>query len=76
MKTTVIPIVIGALVTVTKGQIKGLETWKQENKGRPSKLLHCYDRPEYWEDSWRLEEICCHSNFSRKPVANAGVKNS
>ena len=24
----------------------------------------CRDRPEYWEESWRLEEICCHSDPS------------
>ena len=49
------------------------------NKGeewRPSKLLHCRERPEYWEESWRLEETCCHSNFRERPSANVDVKNS
>ena len=41
-----------------------------------SKLLHCWDRPEYWEESWILEETCCHSNSSEKSIANSGVKNS
>ena len=31
---------------------------------------------EYWEESWRLEETCCHSDSSEKPSASAGVKNS
>ena len=43
---------------------------------RPSKQQHYWRRPEYWEESWRLEETCCHSNFSEKPSANADVKNS
>ena len=59
----VLPIVIGALVT------EGYE-WK------PSKLEHCWDRPEYWEGTWRLEETCYHSTSSERPTANADVKNS
>ena len=34
------------------------------------------DRPEYWEESWRVEENCCHSNSSEKQSADADVKNS
>ena len=33
-------------------------------------------RPEYWEESRRLEETCCHSNTSERPSVNADVKNS
>ena len=33
------------------------------------------ERAEYWEESWRLEETCCHSNFSERPSAYAHVKN-
>ena len=51
-------------------------TWKWEEEWRPSKLQHYWDRLEYWEESWRLEESCCHSNSSGKPSANAGLKNS
>ena len=36
MKVTIIPIVIGAFGTVTKG----LRTWKLADEWRPSKLLH------------------------------------
>ena len=43
---------------------------------RLSKLQHCWDRPEYWEEPWKLEETCYHSNSSEKLSANAGVKNS
>ena len=40
MQVTIIPIVIGALGTVTKGLLKGLFTWKLADEWRPSKLLH------------------------------------
>ena len=43
--------------------------------GEWSNQQYCWDRPEYIEDSRRLEETCCYSDFSRKPSANAGVKN-
>ena len=91
MKVTEIPILNGALGTVTKGLVPGLEhleirgrvktlqdwkTYKSKDKWRPFKLQHYKDRPEYWEESWRLEETCCHSNSSEKPSANADVKNS
>ena len=55
MKMTVIPIVIGALGTVTKWLVKG-----------PPQLQYYWNQPEYWEESWRLEETCCHSN----PMSN------
>ena len=45
-------------------------------KWKPSKLQYYWDRLEYREESWRLEETCSHSNSSEKPSANAGVKNS
>ena len=31
---------------------------------RPSRLQHYEDWPEYWEESWILEDTCCHSNSS------------
>ena len=75
-KEKVIPIVITALDTVTEGLIKRLEDLEIRGRVGPFKLLHYWDRPEYWEDSWRLEGTCCHSNLSERPSANAGVKNS
>ena len=39
------------------------------------KVIH-WGRPEYWDESWRLEETCCHPNSSEKPSANTDVKNS
>ena len=37
------------------------------------KLQHYWDRPEYWEESWKLEGTCYHSDFCGKPSANTGV---
>ena len=44
--------------------------------GEHPKLQHYWERPEYWEESWRLEETCCHSNSSERPSVSADVKNS
>ena len=73
MQVTIISIVIGAFGTVTKGLLKGL---KLDDEWRTSKLLHYWERPEYWEESWRLEETCCHSDFYEKASSYADVKNS
>ena len=62
-KVTVIPNLSGALGTVTNGLIQGLE-----DEWRSSTLLHYWDRPEYSEVSWRLEETCCPSNYSGKTI--------
>ena len=43
---------------------------------RPSKLLYYQDRPEYCDESLRLEVTCCYSDSSERPLANSGVKNS
>ena len=58
MKFTVIPIVIGELGTVPKGQEKSLK--ELEIRGK--------DQQEYLEESWRFEETCCHSDFNEKPL--------
>ena len=78
MKVTIIPIVIGAFGTVTKGLLKGLEDL--EVGGR----VETYPNNSIIEDGQntekspekRLEETCCRSNFSERPSANADVKNS
>ena len=67
---------IGAFDTVTKGLLKGLEELELAAEWRPSKQKHYWKRPEYWEESWRLEETWCHSISSERPSAYADVKNS
>ena len=51
MKVTVKPIVTGVHGFVTKGLVRG--------RCRSSKLEYYWNQPEYWEESWRLEETCC-----------------
>ena len=74
MKVTVIPIVISAFGTVTKGLVKGLEDLE---------IRRCMETiqttallSEYWDESWRLEETCCPSNSSKRAAALADGKNS
>ena len=73
MKVTIVPIVIGALGTISKGLLKGLEdletggrveTIQKTALLRTARILR------------RVLETCCHSNSSEKPSANADVKNS
>ena len=74
MKVTIVQIVIGAFGTVTKGLLKGpvdLEVGGRVETIQTTVL--------FWtarEESWRLEETCCHSNSSEKPSTDADVKNS
>ena len=74
MKVTIIPIVIGAFGTITKRLLKILVDLGI--RGRVVNIKHYWERPEYWEESKRLEETCCHSNSSERPSANTDVKNS
>ena len=76
MKVTIIPIVIGAFGTMTIGLLGACRIWKLAAEWRPSKQQHDWKWPEYWEESWTLEEICCHSISSERPSALADVKNS
>ena len=62
------------LVQSSKDWYKDWRTWKLQDEWRPSQLLHYWDQPEFWEESWRFEEICCHSKFSEILSANADVK--
>ena len=75
MKETFIPIVIGDLGTIPEGLFKVLENLEIRGRMDPSKLRY-WGQSEFWEDSWRLEETCCHSFSSERPSANAVVKNS
>ena len=51
---------------------RGWKSWKSEDESRLSKLQHCWDRLEYWEESWRLEKTCYHSDTRERPPALAG----
>ena len=58
------------------GDNNNWRSWKLEDEWGPSKLKYYWDWPVYIEESWRLEETCCHLNSCEKPSANAGVKKS
>ena len=77
MKVMVIPIKVVALWTISKGLSKGLEEDLQiRGQVEAIQTTALVNRPEYWEESRRLEETCCYSVSSEKQSANAGVKNS
>ena len=76
MKVAIVPIVIDAFGTVTKGLLTDLEDLGAGGRVETIQTTALLKRPEYWEESWRLEETHCRSNSSEKPSANADVKNS
>ena len=73
MKGTVIPIAIGALGTVNKELLQGLEDL--EIKGRVETIQTTAFLRSV-RILRRVLETCCHSDSSGKPSSNAGLKNS
>ena len=76
MRVKIVPIVIGAFGTVTKGLLKLLEDLEVRGRGNIIQTTELLKRPEYWEESWRLEETCCRSGSRERPSAETDVKNS
>ena len=74
MKVTIIPIVIGALGTVTSGLVLRQEDF--EITGHVETVTTRALLRSTREESWRIEETYCHSNSSEKTSANPDVKNS
>ena len=64
MKVTVMPIIIGALGTVTKGLVQRLKDLEIRERVETIQTIASLVRPEYQEESWRLVNTCCHSNSS------------
>ena len=71
---TVMLIVTGALGTVSKGLVRRLEELEIRGQAETIQTTSLFNEPEYWEESWKLEETWCQSDFSERPSANAGVK--
>ena len=67
---TIIPILMGAFGTVTKGLIKGLEGL--EIRGRVDSM----QTNTLLRTASRVLETCWHSNSCERPSANADMKNS
>ena len=72
MKVTIIPIVIGAFGTVTKGLLKGLEDLEV---GQQVEIIQTTALLRMARILRRVLEICCLSNSSERPSANADMKN-
>ncbi len=73
MKVTILPIVIGAFGTVTKGLLKGLEDLKVGGRVETIQTTALLMTARILK---RILETCCHSNSSETLSADADVKNS
>ena len=73
MKVTIIPIVIGAFGTVTKGLLKRMEDLEV---GRRVETIQTTALLRTVRILRRVQETCCHSNSSERPSAKTDVKNS
>ena len=60
-------------IMITKWLLKGLEDLEVGSWRTSGDHPNCWDWSEYWEETWRLEETCCHSNSCERPLANADV---
>ena len=64
MKVAIIPIVISAFGSITKGLLKWLEDVEVGELVENIQTTALMRRAESWEEYWRLEETCCHSNYN------------
>ena len=62
--------------TVTKGLLKIMEDLEVGVQVETIQTTYYWEQPEYWDESWRLEESCFHSNSSERASAKSEVKNS
>ena len=76
MQVTIIPILIVAFGTVTKGLLKGLEDLEIRRRVETIQTTTRLRIARILEESWRLEETCCHSKSGEKLSAKVDVKNS
>ena len=73
MKVMIVPIVIGAFGTITKGLLKGL---KDLEAGRRVETIQMAALLRTARILKRVLETYFHSNSSEKPSANTDVRNS
>ena len=74
MEVTIIPIVVGALCTITKGLVQRLEDLEITGRVETVQTTELLSSARILLKSWRREESGCHSNSSERPRANAGGK--
>ena len=73
MKVTVIPTVCGAHGTVSKRLVQGPEDLERRGQVKTIQTTAFLRSVRLLK---KVVETCCHSNYSRRPSATAGVKNS
>ena len=71
-----IPIVIGALGTITKGLVRGLEDLVIRGQVETIQITALLRSAKVLRKVLENEETCCLSNSGEKASANAGVKNT
>ena len=71
MKVTIVPVVIGAFGTITKGLLKGQEDLEVGGRVETIQMTVLLRTARILR---RVQETCCHS--SEKPSADTDVKNS
>ena len=76
MKVTIVPIVIGAFGTITKGLLKGLEDLEVDKQVETIQTTALLRTPRILRRIWTPEKTGYQSNSSEKPSANTDVKNS
>ena len=76
MKVTSVTIVIGALGTMTKGLLKGLEDVEIGGRVETIQTAALLRTAKILRRVLESRGDCCHSNSSVKPSVNANVKNS
>ena len=77
MMVTVIPIVVGGFGTISKWLEKDWKNWTSEEESRSYKPQHCWDRLEYWDESWKPEETCRYldvKSHEHKKLARSIIK--
>ena len=73
VKVTIVPIVIGAFGTITKGLLKGLDNMEVGGRVETIEMTTLLRTVKILR---RVLETCCHSNSSEIPSAVTDVRNS
>ena len=76
MQVTIIPIVIGAFGTVTKGLLKGLEDLEVGGRVETIQTTKLLKTARILRRVLEISGYCCHLDSSEKPSANPDMKSS
>ena len=76
LKVTVIPVIIGALATVTKGLVQGLEYLEIRGQVETVQTTALWRSARILRRVQEIKKTCYDSNSSEIPSTNADMKNS